>query len=179
MRLNPNSNTYTTPTPPYTALTSLLFVATDSSSLLYFTPTPATDAAVRIRTGEPGGLQGASTRPSSYYTTLSYKDNDAARRHGRRRPPPPCNYTLLSSDPEATQWEQGIEGPLVPLHAACSMRAFEGEEVGARSSSQGRGLYLEGRLIYLYAYGMLQGHAEAVRCLKGKHLVFVGDSLSR
>lgn len=71
---NPNPTPHI-PTCKHTALTSLLFVATDSSSLLYFTPTP-TDTATRVQTG-------ASARPSSYYTTLSYKEEGVRRReHG-------------------------------------------------------------------------------------------------
>jgi len=53
-----------------TALTSLLFVATDSSSLLYFTPTgPAMDGGGARRVPMMG-----EDRPSSFYTTHSYAE---------------------------------------------------------------------------------------------------------
>lgn len=72
------SQTFNPPFPlPSTALVSLLFVATDSSVLLFFVPRPTDGGASRVRARDAAGPSGAGasgTHPSPFYTTVSYKD---------------------------------------------------------------------------------------------------------
>ncbi|KAM3569655.1 hypothetical protein VYU27_008259 [Nannochloropsis oceanica] len=82
---------------------------------------------------------------------------------------PQCSYSILQAAPEAVSWstkegegEGGKEGKAVysPEHKLCILRTFE---EGGKEREGGKGGGMEG--VYT--------------CMKGKHVVFVGDSVTR
>ncbi|EWM20765.1 hypothetical protein Naga_100907g2, partial [Nannochloropsis gaditana] len=91
---------------------------------------------------------------------------------------PPCSYSILQAAPDSVKWTVaatkggragGKEGEAdgmtyTPRHALCVLRGFDG-----LTSGKGEG----------GAKGGGEGGEEAYACLRGKHLVFMGDSLSR